>query len=62
MVRVLEVIEQTTDYAVVNLNNGERAEVTFERPIGEYTVLHWNGLTLDEVNAVIAYHNEKGFY
>jgi hypothetical protein len=62
MTRVREILEQTNDYAIVNLNNGERLEITFERPIGDNAVLHWNGLTLDEVNTVVAYHNEKGFY
>ena len=62
MPRIVEVLEQTNERVIANLNNGERLEVKFERPLSDYAVLHWNGLTLDEVNAIVAYHNEKGFY
>jgi hypothetical protein len=63
VIRIVEVLELTDSYAIAKLNNGYREQFEFTRPIKpEYTVLHWNGLTLDEVNAIVKYHNEKGFY
>lgn len=62
MLRITTVLEQTEDYAIVELSDGTRAEFIFDKPISRTAVLHWNGLTLDEVNTIVAYHNEKGFY
>jgi hypothetical protein len=63
VIRIVEVLELTDSYAIAKLNNGCREQFDFTRPIKpEYTVLHWNGLTLDEVNTIVNYHNEKGFY
>jgi hypothetical protein len=62
MLRITTVLEQTNEHAIVELNNGLRAELIFDKPISDHAVLHWNGLTLDEVNTIVTFHNEKGFY
>lgn len=63
VVRVVEILELTEDHAIAKCNDNSTRKFEFNRPIQpESTVLHWNGLTLDEVNKVISYHNEKGFY
>ena len=63
VIRIVEVLELTDSHAIAQLNDGLRHKFEFTRPINpEYTVLHWNGLTLDEVNKIVNYHNEKGFY
>ena len=63
VIRIVEVLELTDSHAIAQLNDGLRHKFEFTRPINpQYVVLHWNGLTLDEVNQIVNYPNEKGFY
>ena len=61
-VTVVEMLEQTTTHVIVRLSNEYRAKFEFTREIPEHAVLHWNGLTCKQVNAIVKEHNEKGFY